>query len=168
MFVLLVPRTALVILLPRGLVKHRWIQTPLPALCLPQSRQASHASPHGEHGDLTLRNWRPPANPLLASPTEGSRPHRLSCPLFNEGCSLLGKCEACFGMQGIEKKRREESCIVVSPFLAALWVNNGLLSPGLLSSSKCPQRKQTTAQLESPEINPFHYKFILFSFHFSC
>lgn len=113
-FILLVPQTALVLLLPRRLVKHRWIQTPLPALCLPKSRQASHASL--QHGDLTLRSWRPPANPLLASPTEGSRPHRLSCPLFDEECSLLGKFEACFGnaggMQRIEKKGGRKAALL--------------------------------------------------------
>lgn len=68
----------------------------------------------------------------------------------------------------MEGREREGGCIVVSPLLAALWVNNGLMSPKMLMSNKCPQRKQTTAQRESPEINPFHYKFILFSFHFIC
>lgn len=111
-FILLVPQTALVILLPRRLVKHRWIQAPLPALCLPQSGQASHASPQQRNP----RNCRPPANPLLASATEGSRPHRLSCPLFDKDCSLLGKFEGCFGnaggMQRIEKRGGRKAALL--------------------------------------------------------
>lgn len=78
--------------------------------------------------------------------------------------SILGMQEGRRGWTG--KGWREPPSL--PPLLSAIWVSNGLLSPGLLISTKCPQRKQTTAQEESLQTNPFHNKFILLSFHFSC
>lgn len=78
--------------------------------------------------------------------------------------SILGMQEGRRGWTG--KGWREPPSLPA--LLSAIWVSNGLLSPGLLISTKCPQRKQTTAQEESLQTNPFHNKFILLSFHFSC
>lgn len=145
-FILLVPQTALMILLPRRLVKHRWIQTPLPALCLSQAGIPRFSPARGPDPEKLETSSKSSAGTFnRRQQTTQTWLSSLWWRMFPSG-QIWGLFWEWRRNAEDREKGREECCIVDSPFLAALWVKNGLLSPGLLISSKCPQRKQTTAK----------------------